>query len=165
MLKVDCTYEKSNIKIHHVHAETNFVPPHLGPSLRIVVAEAAGETEAREGQPLVGQAGKFFDSLLRKAGIARDQLTTINCMNCRPPNNKFPTDSDARFYISEQDAEKAIKHCIKAHLLPVLESRPWTRIDILGAKALYWLTGLASIEKWRGSPMDVDTDDIRKRIA
>jgi uracil-DNA glycosylase family 4 len=165
MLKVDCTYEKQGIKIHHIHAETNFVPPIMGPSLRIVIAEAAGETEEQKMAPLVGAAGKFFDSLLRKAGIQRDQLTLINCMNCRPPNNKFPTDGDARFYISEADAELAVKQCIRNHVLAVLESRPWTRVDLLGAKALKWFLGLSSIEKWRGSPLDIDTEEVRKRVG
>ena len=154
MLKVDTTYVKQNRTIQHIGVEQNFVPPQLGPSLRLVVAEAPGETESFEGKPLVGTAGKFFDSLARKAGIRRDDLSIINCINCRPPNNVFPTDAGGRKYISESDAAKAVNHCYEHHVRPVLQSRPWERINALGAHALNILTGKTEgIQKWRGSPL------------
>lgn len=165
MLKVSCDYETKGRKVHHEGSEQTFVPPQIGPSLRLVVAEAPGETEGHEGKPLVGAAGNFFNLLARKAGIDRETLTIINCVNCRPPNNKFPGDLESRFYISEQDAQKAIKQCVRNHVLPLLESRPWTRLDLLGAKALYWIAGLKDgIQKWRGSPLEIDTDQVRKRV-
>ncbi len=153
MLKVDYTYEKAGKKIRHVGSEQNFVPVKIGTSLRLVVAEAPGETENTLMEPLVGAAGKFFDSLARKAGITRDSLTLTNCLSCRPPNNIFPTDSAARKYISEQDAKKAVSQCRREHLEPVLRGKPWERIDALGSHALRELTGKTDITKWRGSPL------------
>ena len=154
MLKVDWTYEKGGKKIRHIGAEQNFVPVQLGPSLRLAVAEAPGEQENIEMIPLVGAAGKFQNSLYKKAGVEREQLTVLNCINCRPPNNIFPTDAPARKYISEQDAKDAVSHCYREHVAPVLASRPWERIDALGAESLRILTGKTDgILKWRGSPL------------
>jgi len=164
MLKVVYDYEKQGRKIHHVGAEQNFVPPKMGTSLRLSIWEAPGETENNLMEPAVGAAGKFGDSLYRKAGVQRDELTILNCINCRPPNNIFPTDSAARKYISEQDAQAAVSQCYREFVKPVLLSRPWTRVDILGNHALKLLTSLSSILQWRGSPITIDTDEIDKRL-
>jgi hypothetical protein len=144
--------------------DNNFVPPKMGPSLRLAVAEAPGAEEAAAGEPLVGGSGRIFDSLCRKAGVRRDDITIINTVNCRPPENKYPTDASARIYCTEGEGQEIVQHCIRAHVLPLLKSRPWTRIDLIGGKALYWLTGLLSVMKWRGSILEVDTDDIEKRV-
>src|SRR3990167_6288991 len=55
----------------------------------LVVAEAAGEHEAKEGMPLVGKAGHFFFSNLQRAGISRDGFRLHNVLSCRPPDNKL----------------------------------------------------------------------------
>jgi uracil-DNA glycosylase family 4 len=132
--------------------------------VRLVVAEAPGELESQQGEPLIGGSGHVFDKLCRHAGIDRDGLTIINTLNCRPPSNLYPTDSTARSYISKADGEKAVKQCIRNHVLPVLKSRAWKRLDLLGEKAMYWLTGKSGIMKLRGSPVDIDTDEVEVRV-
>lgn len=154
MLKVSCDYEKAGKKVHHEGSEQTFVPPTMGPSLRLLLGRDPGEQESLEGKPFVGAAGKFLDSLLRKAGVQRDTLTVLNCRQCRPPNNIDPLSSQARFYISEADARRATDQCWKHHVEPVLTSRPWERIDALGGEALEALTGVkGGILTWRGSPL------------
>ena len=160
MLKVDTWVEENNQKLHWIGGDQNFVPPLLGSSKRLVVAEAPGFMEAEQGEPLVGSSGKVFDNLLRKAGIKRDGLNIINCINCRPPDNIFPTDAAARRYISVGEAEQVVQHCFKSHVEPVLKAKPWERIDALGAKALKILTGKTDgIHKWRGSPLPLRGTD------
>lgn len=163
MLKVDCTYTKENREIRHVGADQTFVPPKLGTSLRLSVWEAPGEEEGFKGIPAIGAAGKFGDSLYKKAGVSREELTILNCVNCRPPNNKFPGDPGSDFYISKQDARKVVEHCYNAHVKPVIDSKPWTRIDALGAHALKVLTGKNDITKWRGSPLPLK-DEVKVRV-
>lgn len=102
---------------------------------RLVIAEAPGEKEFEKGKPLVGPAGEVFDELLRKADIPRDGLTIINCINCQPPKNVFPTDSKAK-YISKEKAQIAVEHCIKHHVDPVIRQRDWARVDLLGVKSV-----------------------------
>lgn len=126
----------------------------MGPSLRLVVAEAGGEQEELNGTPLIGPSGKVFDMLLRKAGVYRDQVSVANTLSCRPPNNIYPTDAAARQYCTDTEAATIVKHCFEHHLAPVLQARPWERIDAIGDKSLRVLTGKTDgIMKWRGSPL------------
>ncbi len=89
---------------------------------RLVIAEAPGEKESKEGQPLRGRAGDEFNSLLKSANIPRDGLTIVNCINCRPPENVFPTDNKAK-YISKEKAQIAVDHCLKHHVEPIIRER------------------------------------------
>jgi uracil-DNA glycosylase family 4 len=124
---------------------------------RLVIAEAPGEKESCEGRPLVGLAGQVFDSLLESAGIPRDGLTIINCLNCRPPDNVFPTDRKARTYIGKEDAQIAVDHCIKYHVDPVIRERDWARVDLLGVKSLRFVAKKrGSISKLHGSRVPIE---------
>jgi len=136
----------------------------MGPSLRLVIGEAPGEDESTQMKPFVGGSGRVLDMLLRKAGIQRESLTVLNTLQCRPKDNIYPTDPTAKGYISKQDGEEAVRHCYREFVKPVLESRPWCRVDIVGAKALRLLIGTADITKWRGSPVEIDTEEIDKRM-
>jgi len=137
--------------------DNTFVAPQFptGKDLvRIAIAEAAGEDEAKVGKPLVGGAGRWFDSFLRHAGIERSGLTIANCIQCRPPKNIFPTDSDARTYISKEEGKAAVEHCLDAHVYPLLASRDWRRVDLFGEKALRYIAGKTSgISHYRGAPL------------
>src|ERR1035437_5278417 len=158
MLQVDYTYMKGGSKIHHVGADAEFVPPSKGPSLRLTVGETPGEDD-------ILSAGKFFNNLARKAGIDRAQLTVLNIINCRPPDNVFPTEPGARRFISDKDGRAAVAQCYKQHVEPVLRSRPWERIDALGEYALEGLTGFRGIGRYRGSPLSLLGEVKPKVIA
>ena len=55
-----------------------------------LVGEAWGEQEERERVPFVGPAGWQLNSMLRDAGIRRDECLLTNVFNLRPrPNNKI----------------------------------------------------------------------------
>lgn len=164
MLKVDFTYEKDGVEIHHKGSEQNLVVPQIGPSLRLALAEAAGAEENAKQQPLVGGSGRTMNMLWGKAGVKRESLTVLNCINCQPPNNLYPTDAASRVYISEQDAKAAVSQCYRNHVKPVLDSRPWTRIDAIGEKALRTLTGKTDgIMKWRGSPLPL-VGEVKEKV-
>jgi uracil-DNA glycosylase family 4 len=133
-----------------------FVPPQIGSSLRLGVGEAPGQTEEEEGIPFCGSAGAWLDSMYRKAGVRKDEVTLINTIQCRPPQNLYPTDAAARSYIPEAEARQAVEHCMAAHVRPLLNSKPWTRIDTFGEKALREITGKeGGVMQWRGSPLPV----------
>jgi uracil-DNA glycosylase family 4 len=142
----------------------HFVPPQepKNPAhdlVRLVIAEAPGERESEVGEPLRGKAGQFFDKLLEDAGIQRDGLTITNCLSCRPPDNIFPTDRRAwsskskRCYISKEDGVKAVHHCKENHLDPLLRSRKWNRVDLVGGHALRIVAQKEGISEWRGRPL------------
>ncbi len=50
----------------------------------VVVGEAPGEQEDREGRPFVGRAGQLLDRLLEEAGLAREAVWITNVVKCRP---------------------------------------------------------------------------------
>ena len=125
--------------------------------VRLMVGEAPGKEEAASGQPFQGGAGVWLDSMLRHAHIPRSGLTITNCIQCQPPKNIFPTDSDARIYISKEDANEAVSQCYRNHVAPMLRSRAWKRVDLLGDKPLRIVGGKDDgIFKWRGSPIEWD---------
>jgi len=139
-----------------LYPENTFVAPQRGNSPRLQILEAPGETESLTGVPATGGAGTWLNILNRSAGLRREDLNIANCIQCRPPNNIFPTDPEASAYISREEGEKAVAHCYSAHLKPLLLSREWKRIDLFGDKPLRLLTGrTGGILKWRGSPVEV----------
>ncbi len=64
------------------------VPGHGNVLARIMlVGEAPGADEDREGIPFVGKAGQKLDTLIALAGLSHDDLFISNIVHCRPPNN------------------------------------------------------------------------------
>lgn len=63
----------------------------------MVVGEAPGEQEDRQGEPFVGRSGQLLDSMLRALGLTRGdaepahQVYIANTLKCRPPGNRNPT--------------------------------------------------------------------------
>jgi uracil-DNA glycosylase family 4 len=146
--------------------KNTFVSPQLpNPSkdlVRLVIAEAPGETEAETGVPLSGGSGRVFNNLLRSVGIPRDGLTITNCIQCRPPDNIFPLDAEARKYISRDEADKAVRQCLASHVRPLLNSRKWNRVDLVGDKPLRLVAAKSGgISKWRGSPLSIPDTSLR----
>ncbi|MGN6231061.1 MAG: uracil-DNA glycosylase [Trinickia sp.] len=57
----------------------------------MLIGEAPGENEDKQGEPFVGQAGKLLDSMLRALSLARgDNVYIANVVKCRPPGNRNP---------------------------------------------------------------------------
>jgi len=62
----------------------------------LVIGEAPGAEEDRQGQPFVGRAGQLLNSMLRAVGLARDQVFIANVLKCRPPGNRDPLPEEVR---------------------------------------------------------------------
>ena len=56
----------------------------------LVVAEAPGYHEDREGRLLTGRAGELFDELLVALGTTRDDVFLTSVVKCRPPTGRTP---------------------------------------------------------------------------
>jgi len=69
----------------------------------MIVGEAPGEQEDRQGEPFVGKAGQLLDAMLRAAGLGRSvpagaagdgdpasRVYIANVLKCRPPMNRNP---------------------------------------------------------------------------
>lgn len=56
----------------------------------MVVGEAPGADEDRQGEPFVGRAGQLLNNMLLAMGLRREQVYIANILKCRPPNNRDP---------------------------------------------------------------------------
>lgn len=64
---------------------TQVVPGEGNPYARIVlVGEAPGEQEDREGLPFVGRSGQLLDRILSEAELRREDVWITNAVKCRP---------------------------------------------------------------------------------
>jgi uracil-DNA glycosylase len=60
----------------------------------MVIGEAPGAEEDRQGEPFVGRAGQLLNAMLRAAGFARGEVFIANVLKCRPPHNRDPSDEE-----------------------------------------------------------------------
>jgi uracil-DNA glycosylase family 4 len=71
----------------------------------MIVGEAPGAEEDRQGEPFVGRAGKLLDQMLFAIGESRQSVFIANILKCRPPNNRDPKHDEAaacRDYLDRQ---------------------------------------------------------------
>ena len=61
----------------------------------LIVGEAPGFNEDRQGEPFVGAAGKLLDTLLARIGLSRADVYITNVLKCRPPMNRDPMPNEA----------------------------------------------------------------------
>jgi uracil-DNA glycosylase family 4 len=70
---------------------TNLVPGEGSPTAAVViVGEAPGASEDKQGRPFVGRAGRLLDELLTEAGLQREDVFITNVVKARPPGNRDP---------------------------------------------------------------------------
>ena len=69
----------------------------------MLIGEAPGGDEARQGRPFVGKAGRQLDALLNGAGIDRSRVYVTNAVKFRPVNvkpnsisNRTPTGAELK---------------------------------------------------------------------
>ena len=86
----------------------------------LLVAEAPGSEEEREGKPLTGISGREFTRCLTEAGIPREICRLDNVFHWRPPNNKLHAEwGDSKKAVSEQ------YKFIREDLLKACPKYPW----------------------------------------
>ncbi len=61
----------------------------LDPGL-MLVGEAPGADEDRQGEPFVGRAGQLLTRILAAIGLERSDVYIANVLKCRPPENRNP---------------------------------------------------------------------------
>ena len=78
-------------------AATNIVAGEGNPSAEVMlVGEAPGASEDREGIPFVGASGKLLNAMLDAASIDRGEVFIANVVRCRPPENRAPKPRELR---------------------------------------------------------------------
>lgn len=103
----------------------------------MIIGEAPGEQEDKEGRPFIGKAGQLLRSTLEEHGLSPDQVYITNIVKSRPPGNRRPTPEEIEAHIGYLIAE--YKRIRPTHVL------------LLGNTALHTMTNLQSgIMKNRG---------------
>ncbi|HUL81291.1 MAG TPA: uracil-DNA glycosylase [Gammaproteobacteria bacterium] len=73
----------------------------------LVIGEAPGADEDRQGEPFVGRAGQLLNAMLRAINLPRKEVYIANILKCRPPGNRDPQPDEASTctpYLSRQIA-------------------------------------------------------------
>ena len=65
----------------------------------MLVGEAPGANEDKEGLPFVGRAGMLLDKMLAAINLDRKKVYISNIINYRPPENRRPTDEEIKRYL------------------------------------------------------------------
>ncbi len=60
----------------------------------MIIGEAPGAEEDRQGKPFVGPAGKLLDRMLAAIGLDRTRVYITNTLYWRPPGNRTPTPAE-----------------------------------------------------------------------
>lgn len=70
---------------------TNLVFGYGNPEAKVViVGEAPGAEEDKQGKPFVGRAGKLLTDILKAVNFEREEVYICNILKCRPPENRNP---------------------------------------------------------------------------
>ena len=60
----------------------------------MLIAEAPGAQEDKQGIPFVGKSGDILDRLLRDCGLDRKEIYITNILKCHPPGNRDPQEEE-----------------------------------------------------------------------
>jgi uracil-DNA glycosylase len=147
--------------------------PSIGPmdARILIVGEAPGADEERLKQPFVGVSGQLLDRMLAEAGIARSACRITNVCRERPPGNKIelwiPSTKKAQSEYAAAGWPTVRGRVVHPHVArglvqldAELEAVRPHLVIALGNTALWALTGLESVSKWRGSTLTLDSGAI-----
>ena len=72
----------------------------------LLIGEAPGFYEDKQGEPFVGKAGQLLDKILECVGFSRkENIYICNTLKCRPPDNRDPLPEEkaaCREYLDKQ---------------------------------------------------------------
>ena len=61
----------------------------------MIIGEAPGAEEDKQGEPFVGRAGQLLNAMLKAVGFERNDVYIANILKCRPPQNRDPSPEEA----------------------------------------------------------------------
>lgn len=109
----------------------------------VIVGEAPGAEEERQGIPFCGPSGKLLKQLLNHSNVPFDRCYITNIVNVRPPGNDF-----AYFYdgdVPKKELEEAWK--VLQDKIDLIKPKVCI---LLGSEALRAVTNKTGITNWRG---------------
>ena len=76
-------------ELHKTRTQTVFGVGNQNADL-LIIGEAPGADEDRQGEPFVGKAGQLLTAMLKAIGFSREKVFIANILKCRPPGNRDP---------------------------------------------------------------------------
>jgi uracil-DNA glycosylase family 4 len=115
----------------------------------MLIGEAPGAEEDKQGLPFVGRSGQLLDRMLAAIGLDRTQVYIANIVPWRPPGNRTPTPVETQI-------------CLPFVLRQIELSNPEVLVTI-GQPSTGALLGVQGIMKNRGRwfPFQTGTREIR----
>ncbi|MES2999007.1 MAG: uracil-DNA glycosylase [Pseudomonadota bacterium] len=62
----------------------------------LVIGEAPGANEDKQGEPFVGRGGQLLTNMLLAIGLKREDVYIANILKSRPPNNRDPSPEEVK---------------------------------------------------------------------
>lgn len=91
-----CVSECQKCDLYKTRTQTVFGVGNTAARL-MIIGEAPGANEDRQGKPFVGRAGQLLDAMLKSIGFDRNENVYIcNILKCRPPNNRDPSMAEVK---------------------------------------------------------------------
>lgn len=90
--------------LHKTRTNTVFARGNTQAKL-MLIGEAPGYHEDKQGLPFVGRAGSLLDLMLKSIGLSNNDIYIANVLKCRPPDNRDPAADEihqCRDYLSQQ---------------------------------------------------------------
>ena len=109
----------------------------------MVIGEAPGPDEDRQGKPFVGRSGELLDKIFASIGLDESSLYVTNIVNWHPRGNRNPTTEDIEI----------CRPLIHRHIELIA---PET-IILVGSVSMTTLSDRKGITKSRGEWVDIDT--------
>ena len=100
----------------------------------LLIGEAPGANEDKNGIPFCGMSGKILDELLIGVGLSRENIFITNTILCRPPKNRNPKNEEV-----ENCRERLDK------LIEIIKPRVIVTIGNFATERIINKTGIKSI--------------------
>ena len=114
----------------------------------MIIGEAPGAEEDRQGLPFVGASGRLLDLMLNSIGLQRSEVYITNILPWRPPGNRKPSEAETALFTP----------FVRRHIALV---KPQVLLLLGGSAVAALMNTNAGITKTRGRWLTyIDTDDI-----
>lgn len=149
----------------------DFLPEGPSPSPLLIVGEAPSDKDCESRRPFSSTSGWLLDAVLKDAGLHRQMAFLTNVCRERPPGN------DPESWMARKVKDRTIAHReIEGQFVlpPIVAGRDLLRQEVLACRptavvamgnlALWALTGLWGVRKWRSSILQGEIDGFKFKV-
>jgi uracil-DNA glycosylase len=112
----------------------------------LIVGEAPGREEDRQGRPFVGRAGSILDRAVGGTGLTPQEWGVTNVVMCRPPGNRF-----------DREAARACRPWLASKVASLAPSVVVTlgthALESFLPSALPMMSSAGKVLAWEGGPL------------